>query len=66
LENPGALCRQVGLGGEPRKELVELKDIELAEAVLPTGTGREIHRHGVSRPAERQGPYARDPDGRRR
>ena len=57
------MSRQVGLGGERRKVFVELKDIELAGAVRPSGTGIEVHSHGVSWPAERQGSYARDSSG---
>lgn len=48
----GPLCRQAGLGNEPRKVFEELKKIELVEAALPTRAGIDIHKRCVSRPTE--------------
>jgi transposase len=50
----GHLCRQAGLGHEPRKVFEELKKIELVEVVLPTRAGIDIHKRCLSRPTQHQ------------
>lgn len=48
------LCRQAGLGDEPRKVLAELQQISLVDVVLPTKTGIEIRKRCVTQPTEHQ------------
>jgi transposase len=48
------LCRQAGLGDEPRRVLDELSEIRLLDVVLPTRNGIEIRQQCVSRPTEHQ------------
>jgi transposase len=48
------LCRQAGLGDEPRRVLNELAEIRLVDVVLPTREGVEIRQRCVSRPTEHQ------------
>ena len=50
----GQMCRQAGLGDEPRKVLDELGGIKLVDVVLPTRTGVELRRRCVSRPTKAQ------------
>jgi transposase len=50
----GQLCRQAGLGDEPRRVLDELAEIRLVDVVLPTREGIEIRQRCVSRPTEHQ------------
>jgi transposase len=50
----GQLCRQAGLGDEPRRVLNELAEIRLVDVVLPTREGIEIRQRCVSRPSEHQ------------
>jgi transposase len=50
----GQLCRQAGLGDEPRRVLDELAEIRLVDVVLPTRDGIEIRQRCVSRPTEHQ------------
>ncbi len=50
----GQICRQAGLGDEPRRVLDELAEIRLVDVVLPTRDGTEIRQRCVSRPTERQ------------
>jgi transposase len=50
----GQLCRQAGLGDEPRRVLDELAEIRLVDVVLPTRDGIEIRQRCVSRPTEPQ------------
>jgi transposase len=50
----GQLCRQAGLGDEPRRVLNELAEIRLVDVVLPTRDGIEIRQRCVSRPSEHQ------------
>ena len=50
----GRLCRQAGLGDEPRKVFAELQQISLVDVVLPTRTGLIIRKRCVSRPTEHQ------------
>ena len=46
----GQMCRQAGLGDEPRRVLAELRRIKLVDVVLPTREGGEIRRRCVTRP----------------
>jgi transposase len=48
------LCRQAGLGDEPRRVLDELAEVRLMDVVLPTRDGMEIRQRCVSRPTEHQ------------
>ena len=48
------LCRQAGLGDEPRRVLDELAEIRLVDVVLPTRDGIEIRLQCVSRPTDHQ------------
>jgi len=50
----GQLCRQAGLGDEPRRVLDELSEIRLVDVVLPTRDGIEIRQRCVARPTEHQ------------
>jgi transposase len=50
----GQICRQAGLGDEPRRVLDELAEIRLVDVVLPTRDGAEIRQRCVSRPTEHQ------------
>jgi transposase len=50
----GQLCRQAGLGDEPRRVLDELAEIRLVDVVLPTRDGNEIRQRCVARPSEHQ------------
>jgi len=49
-----ALCRQAGLGDEPRRVLDELKEIRAMDVVLPTREGIDIRRRCVSKPSDHQ------------
>jgi len=48
------ICRQAGLGDEPRRVLDELAEIRLVDVVLPTRDGIEIRQRCVARPTEHQ------------
>ena len=50
----GQLCRQAGLGDEPRRVLDELAEIRLVDVVLPTREGIEIRQRCIARPTEHQ------------
>jgi transposase len=50
----GGLCRQAGLGDEPRKVFHELSQIKLTDVVLPTRNGKEIRLRCVERPTKHQ------------
>jgi len=50
----GQMCRQAGLGDEPRRVLSELGRIKLVDVVMPTRDGTEIHRRCVTRPDNHQ------------
>jgi transposase len=50
----GQLCRQAGLGDEPRRVLDELAEIRLVDVVLPTRDGIKIRQRCVARPTEHQ------------
>jgi hypothetical protein len=44
------MCRQAGLGDEPRKIIEEIKKLQLVDIVLPTRKGMEIHLPCVTAP----------------
>ena len=48
------LCRQAGLGDEPRRVLDELSEIRSMDVVLPTKNGIEIRKRCISRPTDHQ------------
>jgi transposase len=48
------MCRQAGLGDEPRKVFDELARIMLVDIALPTRKGITIHKRCVGRPCEHQ------------
>jgi transposase len=50
----GQLCRQKGLGNEPRRVIDELSQIRMVDVVLPTRSGIEIRRRCISQPTEHQ------------
>jgi transposase len=50
----GGLCRQVGLGDEPRKVFQELGQIKLTDVILPTRNGKEIRLRCVGTPTDHQ------------
>jgi transposase len=50
----GQLCRQAGLGDEPRRVLDELAEIRLVDVVLPTRDGIEIRQRCIARPTDHQ------------
>ena len=49
------LCKQAGLGNEPRKVIAEIKNITLTDVVLPTRKGIDIKLRCVSRPDQSLG-----------
>ncbi len=50
----GQVCRQAGLGDEPRRVLDEIGEIRLVDVVLPTRDGTEIRQRCIARPTEHQ------------
>ena len=48
------LCRQAGLGDEPRKVFHELSQIKLTDVILPTRSGKEIRLRCVGTPTKHQ------------
>ena len=50
----GQMCRDSGLGDEPRRVLEELSRIKSVDVVMPTRCGIEIHRRCVSQPTDHQ------------
>ncbi len=48
------MCRQAGLGDEPRKVFEQLHQIQIVDVVLPTCSGVEIRKRCISRPTEHQ------------
>jgi transposase len=50
----GRLCRQAGLGDEPRKIFSELSQIKLTDVILPTRNGKEIKLRCVETPSVHQ------------
>ncbi len=49
-----AMCRQAGLGHEPRQVFEALSEIVLVDVVLPTRNGIVLRKRCVSRPTEHQ------------
>jgi transposase len=50
----GRLCRQAGLGDEPRKVFQELSQIKLTDVILPTRNGKEMKLRCVETPSHHQ------------
>ena len=50
----GQICRDSGLGDEPRRVLEELSRIKAVDVVMPTRCGREIRCRCVSQPTDHQ------------
>lgn len=50
----GQLCRQAGLGDEPRRVLDEVAEIRMVDVVVPTRDGQTIRQRCVARPSEHQ------------
>jgi hypothetical protein len=50
----GQLCRQAGLGDEPRKVLAELAMIRVIDVVLPTRSGVDLRKRCITRPTDHQ------------
>jgi len=48
----GQMCKQAGLGNEPRTVLLEIKNLTLIDVVLQTRTGTEIRLRCVSKPEQ--------------
>ncbi len=48
------MCKNCGLGNEPRKIINEIKRIKLTDVILPTKKGVEIKLHCVAKPDEHQ------------
>jgi transposase len=48
----GQMCKQAGLGNEPRMILEEIKNLTLVDVVLMTRTGTEIKLRCVSKPEQ--------------
>ena len=46
----GQMCKQAGLGDEPRKVIQEIKKLQLTDVVLPTRKGVDIRLRCVSTP----------------
>jgi len=49
-----ALCRQAGLGGEPRVVFENLSELSLVDIVLPTRSGTLIKKRCISQPTQHQ------------
>lgn len=50
----GQMCRQAGLGDEPRRVLDELSEIRLLDVILPTREGVELKEECVAKPSDHQ------------
>ena len=50
----GRLCRQSGIGDEPRKVFWELSQIKLTDVILPTRNGKQIRLRCVETPSRHQ------------
>jgi len=48
------MCKNSGLGDEPRKIIDEIKRIKLTDVILPTKNGVELKLHCVAKPDEHQ------------
>jgi transposase len=49
-----AMCRQAGLGGEPRVAFENLSELSLVDVVLPTRNGTLIQKRCISQPTQHQ------------
>lgn len=49
-----AMCRQAGLGGEPRVVFENLSELSLVDVVLPTRSGTIIKKRCISQPTQHQ------------
>jgi transposase len=49
-----AMCRQAGLGGEPRVVFENLSELSLVDVVLPTRSGTVIKKRCISQPTQHQ------------
>jgi len=50
----GQLCRQAGLGDEPRRVLDELRKVRVVDVVMPTLSGTTLRKRCITRPTEHQ------------
>lgn len=50
----GQLCRNAGLGDEPRRVLAELSELRVVDVILPTKDGHEIRTRCVTQPSDHQ------------
>ena len=50
----GAMCRESGLGDEPRRVLDELGKVRLVDVVMPTQAGPTIRKRCITRPTDHQ------------
>jgi len=50
----GQMCRQKGLGDEPRRVIDELSQIRMVDVVLPTRSGVEIRKRCITQPTDHQ------------
>jgi hypothetical protein len=48
------ICKQQGLGNEPRKVIDEIGRIKLTDVILPTRKGIDIKLHCVTKPDKHQ------------
>ena len=48
------MCKNSGLGDEPRKIIDEIKRIKLTDVILPTKNGVELKLQCVAKPDEHQ------------
>jgi len=48
------MCKNSGLGDEPRRIIDEIKRIKLTDVILPTKKGVELKLHCVSKPDQHQ------------
>ncbi len=48
------LCREAGMGEEPRRAFEELSQIKVVDVVLPTRKGIEIRKRCITRPTDHQ------------
>jgi len=48
------MCKNAGLGDEPRKVLGELKKVGTVDVVLPTRNGIELRRRYIAQPTKHQ------------
>ena len=46
----GQMCKQAGLGNEPRKVIEEIKRLKMVDIVLPLRNGKELRLRRVSKP----------------